>query len=97
MMKVFRMKIDGKLKIVMAVYYGALIYKAAAAGAMAFTTKNPASIVAFVGSILFLISDTCLGLLYFTPVKRKNVWVTVELSTYYPAQILLAMSVALMK
>lgn len=96
-MKVFRMKIDGKLKIVMAVYYGALIYKAAAAGAMAFITKNPASIVAFVGSILFLISDTCLGLLYFTPVKRKNVWVTVELSTYYPAQILLAMSVALMK
>lgn len=97
MMKVFRMKIDGKLKIVMAVYYGALIYKAAAAGAMAFATKNPASIVAFVGSILFLISDTCLGMLYFTPVKRKNVWVTVELSTYYPAQILLAMSVALMK
>ena len=96
-MKVFRMKIDGKLKIVMAVYYGALIYKAAAAGAMAFITKNPASIVAFVGSILFLISDTCLGLLYFTPVKRKNVWVTVELSPYYPAQILLAMSVALMK
>ncbi len=97
MIKLLKMKIDSKLKIVMSIYYGVLVYTAASAGVMAFTEKLPASIIAFAGSILFLISDTCLSLLYFTPVKRKNVWVTIELSTYYPAQILLAMSVALMK
>lgn len=95
MIKVFRMKVDKKLAPVMSVYYGALIYKVAVSAFMAITEKNPALWLAFVGSCLFLISDTCLGLLYFTPIKRKNIWVTIELSTYYPAQILLAMSVAL--
>ena len=96
MMNVFKMKIDKKLRPVMAVYYGALFYKAASAAVLAFGTGNAPFIVAFIGTVLFVISDTCLGLLYFTPVKRKNIWVTLELSTYYPAQILLAMSVALM-
>lgn len=97
MMKVLKMKIDKKLRPVMAVYYAVLIYKAASAAVLAFGTGETPFIVAFIGAILFLVSDTCLALLYFTPVKRKNIWVTVELSTYYPAQILLAMSVALMK
>lgn len=97
MMKAFKMKIDSKLKPVMAVYYAALVYKMASAAVLAFNTHETAFIVAFIGTVLFFISDTCLGLLYFTPVKRKNIWVTAELSTYYPAQILLAMSVALMK
>lgn len=97
MMKALKMKIDKKLKPVMAVYYGALFYKASSAAVLAFGTGKTEFIVAFIGTVLFIISDTCLGLLYFTPVKRKNIWVTVELSTYYPAQILLAMSVALMK
>ncbi len=97
MMKAFKMKIDSKLKPVMAVYYAALVYKMASAAVLAFSTGKTSFIVAFIGTVLFLISDTCLGLLYFTPVKRKNIWVTAELSTYYPAQILLAMSVALMK
>ena len=96
MMKVLKMKIDNKLKPVMAVYYGSLFYKAASAAVLAFGTGKIPFIVAFIGTVLFIISDTCLGLLYFTPVKRKNIWVTLELSSYYPAQILLAMSVALM-
>ena len=96
MMKVLKMKIDNKLRPVMAVYYGALFYKAASAAVLAFGTGKTPFIVAFIGTVLFIISDTCLGILYFTPVKKKNVWVTIELSSYYPAQILLAMSVALM-
>ncbi|MBQ4603162.1 MAG: lysoplasmalogenase [Clostridia bacterium] len=95
-MKVFKMKIDKKLAPVMAVYYGALIYKVASSAFLVIGEKNLAMWLAFAGSCLFLISDTCLGFLYFTPVKRKNVLVTIELSTYYPAQILLAMSVAMM-
>lgn len=96
MIKALKMKVDGKLWIVMSVYYAALTYKAASAAVLAFSAKETAFIVAFIGAVLFLVSDTCLAFLYFTPVKRKNIWVTVELSTYYPAQILLAMSVALM-
>lgn len=96
MMKVFRMKVDKKLAPVMAVYYGTLIYKVASSAFLLFSENKPALWLAFIGSVLFLVSDTCLGFLYFTPVKKKNILVTVELSTYYPAQILLATSVALM-
>ena len=96
MIKTLKMKVDKKLAPVMSIYYGALIYKVAVSAFLAIGEKNPALWLAFIGSCLFLISDTCLGFLYFTPIKRKNIWVTIELSTYYPAQILLAMSVALM-
>lgn len=96
MIKVFRMKVDKKLAPVMCVYYGALIYKVASSAFLAIDGKSSALWLAFIGSCLFLISDTCLSFLYFTPIKRKNILVTIELSTYYPAQILLAMSVALM-
>ncbi len=96
MMKVLKMKIDKKLKIMLTVYYAALVYKVSASAVLAFGSRSPAFWLAFAGSALFLISDSCLSLLYFTPVKKKNNWVTVELSTYYPAQILLALSVALM-
>lgn len=95
--KALKMRADNKLWIAMSVYYAALTYKVSAAAVLAFGSDNPAYWVAFIGTVLFLISDTCLAFLYFTPVKRKNIWVSIELSTYYPAQILLAMSVALMK
>ena len=96
MIKVLKMKADGKMRIIMSIYYGALVYKIAASLVLLSADPRPAWWLAFIGAILFFISDTCLAFLYFTPVKRKNVLVTAELSTYYPAQILLAMSVALM-
>ena len=94
---VMKMKIDTKLKLVMSIYYGLLFLKVSMAAAMiVIKGATPAYIVALVSGICFVISDTCLGILYFTSVKRKNVLVTAELSTYYPAQVLLAMSVAMM-
>lgn len=94
---VLKMKIDMKLKLVMSIYYGLLFLKVSMAAAMiVIKGATPAYIVALVSGICFVISDTCLGILYFTSVKRKNVLVTAELSTYYPAQVLLAMSVAMM-
>ena len=94
---VLKMKIDTKLKLVMSIYYGLLFLKVSMAAAMiVIKGATPAYIVALVSGICFVISDTCLGILYFTSVKRKNVLVTAELSTYYPAQVLLAMSVAMM-
>ena len=94
--KLAKMKVEGKLLPLLCVYYSLLIFKGAVTGFAAVQQRTPAAIAAFIGSLLFILSDTCLGIVYFTPVKRKNVFVTVELSTYYPAQILLAMSVALM-
>ncbi len=94
---VLKMKIDMKLKLIMSIYYGLLFLKVSMAAAMiVIKGATPAYIVALVSGICFVISDTCLGILYFTSVKRKNVLVTAELSTYYPAQVLLAMSVAMM-
>ena len=94
---VLKMKVDTQLRIVMSLYYGLLFLKVAMAAEMIIVKGvTPAYITALISGICFLISDTCLGILYFTAVKRKNALVTLELSTYYPAQVLLAMSVALM-
>ncbi len=95
--KLFRMKIDKKLKIILCIYFGVLFYKAANAGVLALETKNISFILAFAGALIFIASDTCLGMIYFTPIKRKNIWVTFELVTYYIAQLLLSTSVALLK
>lgn len=98
LIKVLKMKVNSALRIIMSVYFAALIYKVANASLLIIQQGAKTSyVMALIGSILFVISDTCLSLLYFTPVKRKNFWVTVELSSYYPAQILFAMSVAMMK
>ncbi len=95
--KVLKMKADSKMRVVMSVYYAVLAFKAASAFNLAVGGGQAAYWSAFAGAVLFIISDTCLGFLYFTPVKKKNVFVTAELSTYYAAQIFLAMSVALLK
>ena len=95
---ILKMKVNSALRIIMSVYFAALIYKVANAAFLIMQQgSQTAYVMALVASVLFVISDTCLSLLYFTPVKRKNFWVTIELSTYYPAQILFAMSVAMMK
>lgn len=94
---ILKMKVDSKLRAVISVYYGLLFLKVSMAAAMiVLKGASPAYITALVSGICFVISDTCLGILYFTAVKRKNILVTAELATYYPAQVLLAMSVALM-
>ena len=95
--KFFKMKISSKLKPILCVYFGVLFFKAANAGVLAFETKEASFILAFIGALIFIMSDTCLGMVYFTPIKRKNVWVTFELVTYYAAQLLLSSSVALLK
>lgn len=88
--------INSGLRIVLAIYYFFLMWKVAVSIWVVYCEVNLTSIIILTASVLFLISDTCLGILYFTPVKRKNIFVTIELSTYYPAQILFALSVALL-
>ncbi len=93
--KIFKMKVDLKLRIALSAYYSLLIYKAAVAVHMLTAEVSALSVLALASSVLFVISDTVLAFIYFTPVKRKNVLVTIELSSYYPAQILAAMTLAL--
>ena len=90
------MRLSGKLLPFMVFYYAVLCYKTAVAAELYVATKDFSVLVALIGAVLFTISDTFLGVLYFTPVKRKNVFVTVELSTYYLAQTLTATSIILM-
>lgn len=95
--KVLKLRVNKKLVGALAFYYGLLFLKITMAAVMvAVKGASPANIAALASGICFLISDTCLGILYFAAVKRKNALVTAELATYYPAQVLLAMSVALM-
>ncbi|MCR5522063.1 MAG: lysoplasmalogenase [Clostridia bacterium] len=95
--KIAKMMLKPAFAVLLSIYYGLLFWKIAAAISLLIAEVTTANIFILAGCVLFLISDTCLGLLYFTPIKRKNLFVTVELSTYYPAQILLALSVMLMK
>lgn len=96
LMNLLKIEVNAKLKTLLTVYYVLLVYKAATAIYLLVTTGETAYILATVGSLLFVFSDTCLGLLYFTPTKKKNLLVTLELSTYYLAQTLLALSMAFM-
>lgn len=95
LIKLLKMKINGAFAAVLCAYYGLLAWKIAMCALLVMREPCAANISALIGSCLFMVSDTCIGILYFTPVKKKNALVTAELSTYYAAQILLAMSVAL--
>lgn len=94
LLKTFKFKVDAKMGTVLIIYYAMLWYKALLSVFTYWATKDLAFILSTVGCGLFIISDTCLAFIYFTPKKSKNKLVAVELSTYYSAQILLALSVA---
>ncbi len=95
LIKLFGMKLNRAFHIVCSVYYGMLAWIIAMCIYLVLADRCTANILALIGSCFFMISDTCLAFLYFAPVKKKNTLVTAELSTYYTAQILLAMSVAI--
>lgn len=96
LLKALNMKVDLRMGIILTVYYVLLWYKAIVSAWLLFQTGDAAFLVTTIGCVLFIFSDTCLALVYFTPTKSKNKLVTMELSSYYPAQILLALSVAFM-
>ncbi|MBR6360603.1 MAG: hypothetical protein IKS04_02295 [Clostridia bacterium] len=95
LIKLFKLKLKGAFCIVCCIYYGILAWKIAMCIYLVITDMCIANILALIGSCFFMASDTCLAFLYFTPVKKKNALVTAELSTYYTAQLLIAMSVAI--
>lgn len=96
LIKSLKAMVKGGLLAILCIYYGFLFWKLSIAIDLIIGQVNTVNILILCSAILFLISDTCLGILYFTPVKKKNFLVTAELSTYYPAQILMAMSVMML-
>ena len=73
--------------------YGAIVaLMAGCAICSAFISASVRSVLMLLGGALFLISDTFLLIRLFSPYKKW--WFgTVVLATYYPAQILLALSI----
>lgn len=94
--KLIKADIKGKFLIIMPIYYGILFMKTSVAFSAVSSNFSVSVILNIISCILFIISDTCLGFIYFTPLKRKNTLVTVELATYYPAQILPALGILLL-
>ncbi|MCR5150640.1 MAG: lysoplasmalogenase [Clostridiales bacterium] len=90
-------RVDKKMAAVLAFYYGILFIKLAVTVMNYIKMRDFSSVFTVAGCLLFIISDTCLSFVYFTPVKKKNTFVTAELATYYVAQIAISLSVAFMR
>ena len=64
---------------------------------MLYLPRSLTFVVATIASVVFVVSDSVLAFVYFTPVKKKNPLVTIELATYYTGQILMAATVYLIR
>ena len=95
-MKAVKMKLDSKMYI-LCVFYFFVALCACVSGYMLYLTRSLTFIITTIASVVFVISDSVLAFVYFTPVKRKNPLVTIELATYYTGQILMAATVYLIK
>lgn len=93
--KIGKLKFDPAFAVILCAYYGLLVWKIAASAYLVYKDPSSANILCLVASCLFFVSDNCLAALYFMHTKGKNALVTIELSTYYPAQLLYALSVVL--
>ena len=96
-MKAIKMKLDSKMYILCVFYFFVIALCACVSGYMLYLTRSLTFLIATVASVIFVISDSVLAFVYFTPVKRKNPLVTIELATYYTGQILMAATVYLIK
>ncbi|MBQ2775568.1 MAG: hypothetical protein IJF40_06765 [Clostridia bacterium] len=93
--KVFKLKVDTKMCIMLIIYLLIITFGASVSGYIYFMTKSRTFLIAFIASVLFVISDVILSFVYFTPIKSKNRLVTLELTTYYAGQLMMAATVYL--
>ena len=81
---------DSKLRIVCMAYAAVISVMAGKALSNAFTLRTLAAWLCAAGSVLFYFSDLMLSLNVFG--RKSKITNTLCLATYYPAQILLALS-----
>ncbi len=96
-MKAVKMKLDGKMYALSVFYFFVIALCACVSGYMLYLTRSTTFLITTIASLLFVISDSVLSFVYFTPVKKKNPLVTFELATYYAGQILMAVTVYVIK
>ncbi len=96
LIKALKIKVKPKLKVALVIYYSMLVLKLGISIANFIAVQSAVNALILASCVCFIASDSVLGILYFTPVKKKNVLVTLELSLYYPAQMLAALTLALM-
>jgi uncharacterized membrane protein YhhN len=82
----------GPMRLPAAAYMGAIVAMAWAAGGQWLALRSGQALAAFAGALLFLASDSLLAADRFrAPFRSAKLWI---LATYYPAQWLIARSVA---
>ena len=96
LIKALKIKVKPKLKAALVIYYSMLVLKLGISVANFIAVQSAVNALILASCVCFIASDSVLGILYFTPVKKKNALVTLELSLYYPAQMLAALTLALM-
>ena len=89
----FPARMDLKGQKVPVYAYAAVISVMTAFAVLSFGAGARGALVGL-GGILFLVSDAILALIFFSPIREKSL-PTWNLITYYAAQILLALSIAL--
>lgn len=89
---VLKIQAPSPIKIMLVVYYFFITYMSASAGYFAFSTGNAGAVLAFIGAVLFVISDSVLAQIYFTDTRFKKQFGIAETSTYFTAQSLIALS-----
>ncbi|MEG1613408.1 MAG: lysoplasmalogenase [Clostridia bacterium] len=93
MIYLLKMQASLPLKIILILYYLLITYMASTAGYFYVVTSSTGALLALIGSILFVISDSSLSQIYFTNTKFKAHFGVIETATYFSAQILIALSV----
>lgn len=96
-MKSVKMKLDGKMYALCVFYFYVIALGACVSAHMLYLTHELTFVLTTIASVVFVISDSVLAFIYFTPVKKKNPLVTIELATYYAGQVLMAVTVFLVK
>ena len=89
----FRFQTPGWLRVFIGIYAFAITFTAASACYLYVVLKSAGAIMALLGSILLLISDTGLSFVYFKDWRGNRLLSVMEIATYFSGQAFIALSV----
>lgn len=88
-----KLKTPVQMKLLIGVYSFAIAFMVASASHFFRIAGGTGALLAMLGAYLFVISDSCLGCVYFTDSKHNRVLAVIEVATYFAAQSLISISV----
>ena len=89
----FRFQTPGWLRVFIGIYAFAITFTAASACYLYVVLKSAGAIMALLGSILLLISDTGLSFVYFKDWRGNRLLSVMEIATYFSGQAFIALAV----